>query len=78
MATRCDSIAFITTGDEVNKILDHLGMTSPPPRVTPARRPPLWDQQDVADTYGADEQANLVPASPDNSSISAPTGDERW
>jgi hypothetical protein len=24
----------------------------------------LWDQQDVADTYDADEQAELVPESP--------------
>lgn len=60
-------IAFITAGGEVKKILDHLGMDSKPPRIriTPARGPPLWDQQDVADTYDAEEQADLVPESPE-------------
>jgi hypothetical protein len=68
-------IAFITAGAEVKKIQGHLGVDSRPPRITPARGPPLWDQQDVADTVDADEQADLVPESPDNSSISALTGD---
>ena len=58
-------IAFITTGAEVKKILDHRGVASRPPRITPARGPPLWDQQDVADTDDADEQADLVPESPE-------------
>jgi hypothetical protein len=58
-------IAFITAGAEVKKILDHLGVASRPPRITPARGPPLWDQQDVADMYDADEQADLVPELPE-------------
>lgn len=57
-------IAFITDGGEVKKILDHLGVDSRPPRITPARGPPLWDQQDVVDTFDADVQADLVPESP--------------
>ena len=47
------------------KILDHLGVDSRPPRITPARGPPLWDQQeqDVAETFDIDVQAERVPAS---------------
>jgi hypothetical protein len=58
-------IAFITAGGEVKKILDHLGMDSRPPRITPARGPPLWDQQDVAETFDAEAQTDLVPESPE-------------
>jgi hypothetical protein len=57
-------IAFITAGGEVKKMLDRLGVDSRPPRITPARGPPLWDQQDVVDTFDADVQADLVPKSP--------------
>ena len=32
----------------VSKILDHIGEDSRPPRITPARGPPLWDEFDVA------------------------------
>lgn len=40
-------IAFITDGAEVRKILEHIGVQSSAPRITPARGPPLWDACDA-------------------------------
>lgn len=36
-------IAFINEAATVKKILQHLGETTHPPRITPARGPPLWE-----------------------------------
>jgi hypothetical protein len=36
-------IAFITEGTQTSKILDHIGVDSEPPQISPARGPPLWD-----------------------------------
>ena len=36
-------IAFITFSADTQKILDHIGVKSAAPRITPARGPPLWD-----------------------------------
>jgi hypothetical protein len=36
-------IAFITDGISVRKILDHLGESTLPPCIAPARGPPLWE-----------------------------------
>jgi hypothetical protein len=36
-------IAFITEASTVRKILDHLGESTQPPRIAPARGPPLWE-----------------------------------
>ena len=36
-------IAFITNGPTVRDILGHLGEPTTPPRIAPARGPPLWD-----------------------------------
>ena len=36
-------IAFITEGLQTGKILDHIGVDSEPPHMSPARGPPLWD-----------------------------------
>jgi hypothetical protein len=36
-------IAFITEGAQIRKILDHIGVDSEPPRISPARGPPLWE-----------------------------------
>ncbi len=36
-------IAFITHGADIRQIVDHIGVESEPPRITPARVPPLWD-----------------------------------
>ena len=36
-------IAFITDAGTVRKILDHIGESSLPPTISPARGPPLWE-----------------------------------
>ncbi len=36
-------IAFITEGTQIEKILDHVGVDSQPPHISPARGPPLWE-----------------------------------
>ena len=35
-------IAFLTDGPTVHAILTHLGEPTAPPRIAPARGPPLW------------------------------------
>ena len=37
-------IAFITHSADIRHILDHIGVESEPPRITPARGPPLWEE----------------------------------
>lgn len=41
-------IAFITCSADIRQILDHIGADAEPPRITPARGPPLWDWCDDA------------------------------
>jgi hypothetical protein len=41
-------IAFITEGTQIRRILDHIGVDSEPPHISPARGPPLWDDCDDA------------------------------
>jgi hypothetical protein len=36
-------IAFIDDASTVRKILDHIGESAQPPRIAPARGPPLWE-----------------------------------
>ena len=36
-------IAFINEAGDVRKILDHIGEATQPPRIAPARGPPLWE-----------------------------------
>jgi hypothetical protein len=36
-------IAFITHSADIRQILEHIGVDSEPPHITPARGPPLWD-----------------------------------
>ena len=36
-------IAFINDAGTVKKILDHIGESTQPPRIAPARGPPLWE-----------------------------------
>ena len=52
-------IAFITFSADIDKILEHIGVDSVVPRITPARGPPLWDD------CGAPEQGEGVEAMPD-------------
>ena len=40
-------IAFITHSADIRQILDHIGVQTEPPRIAPARGPPLWDGCDV-------------------------------
>ena len=46
-------IAFITEGTQIRKILDHIGVDSEPPHISPARGPPLWDDCDAQMGDGA-------------------------
>ena len=47
-------IAFIIEGEEVRKILEHIGLDAQAPRITPARGPPLWDDCDAQAGEGVD------------------------
>jgi hypothetical protein len=40
-------IAFITHSADIRQILDHIGVDSQPPRLSPARGPPLWEDCDA-------------------------------
>ena len=50
-------IAFITEGVQIRKILDHIGVDSEPPHISPARGPPLWDDCDAQ----TDEGVHIEP-----------------
>jgi hypothetical protein len=53
-------IAFITDACAVRDILTHLGEPTSPPRLMPARAPPLWEMLDA--TMGEDDpQAQSAP-----------------
>ncbi len=52
-------IAFITEGAQIRRILDHIGVDSQPPHISPARGPPLWD--DCSDAQ-MDDGAQIEPA----------------
>jgi len=45
-------IAFITEGPKIRKILEHIGVESEPPQISPARGPPLWDDCDAQEGEG--------------------------
>jgi hypothetical protein len=40
-------VAFITEAAPVERILDRIGESAEPPRISPARRPPAWDDPPV-------------------------------
>ena len=40
-------IAFITHSADIRQILDHIGVESEPPHISPARGPPLWEGCDA-------------------------------
>ena len=40
-------IAFITHSAEIRQLFDHIGVASEPPRISPARGPPLWEDGDA-------------------------------
>ena len=48
-------IAFITHSADIRQILEHIGMEPEPPRIAPARGPPLWEDCDAQ----ADEDSQI-------------------
>ena len=62
-------IAFITEGTQIRRILDHIGVDSEPPHISPARGPPLWD--DYSDAQ-IDDGAQIEPADWDLAAQPAP------
>jgi len=55
-------IAFITTGPTVRDILGQFGAPIAPPRIAPARGPPLWAAADAEHDPAADPLLQCVPA----------------
>ncbi len=49
-------IAFINDAGTVNKILDYIGESTRPPRIAPARGPPLWEVAAAAEQAENDPQ----------------------
>jgi hypothetical protein len=50
-------IAFITEGAQIRKRLNHIGVDSEPPRLSPARGPPLWEDCDAQ----VDDRVQIAP-----------------
>jgi hypothetical protein len=46
-------IAFIAEGAQIRRILNHIGVDSEPPHISPARGPPLWEDCDAQMDDGA-------------------------
>jgi hypothetical protein len=44
-------IAFVTATAPVQRILDHVGEPSTPPRIAPARGPPPWEEDDSGTVF---------------------------
>jgi hypothetical protein len=55
-------IAFITTASTVRDILAHLGEPIAPPRIAPARGPPLWEAADAERDSPPDPALQPAPA----------------
>jgi hypothetical protein len=53
-------IAFIDDASTVRKILDHIGESTQPPRIAPARGPPLWEAARASEQAGNDPQWDMV------------------
>ena len=49
-------IAFVNDASTVKKILDHIGESTQPPRIAPARGPPLWEAAAAAEQAENDPQ----------------------
>ena len=52
-------IAFITDAGTVRKILDHIGEPAQPPRISPARGPPLWEAATAQEQAGNDPEWDM-------------------
>jgi len=55
-------IAFITDAPTVRDILGHLGEPTAPPRIAPARGPPLWEATDAEHDPATDPLLQPAPA----------------
>lgn len=57
-------IAFINDAGTVTKILDHIGESTRPPHIAPARGPPLWEAAAAAEQAenGPQWDASAQPA----------------
>ena len=55
-------IAFITDGPAVRDILAHCGEPTAPPRIAPARGPPLWEAADPEHDPATDPLLPPIPA----------------
>ena len=53
-------IAFLTEASAVREILAYVGEPTSPPRISPARGPPLWEMSD-AEQEQFDPQAQPAP-----------------
>jgi hypothetical protein len=52
-------IAFIDNASTVRKIFDHIGESTQPPRIVPARGPPLWEAAMASEQAGNDPQWDM-------------------
>lgn len=52
-------IAFIDDASTVRKILDHIGESTQPPRIAPARGPPLWEAASATEQACNDPQWDM-------------------
>ena len=72
-------IVFITFSIDIHNILDHIGVQTQAPRITPARGPPLWEGEGAQETGdGAEVEPDWdLPgqSSPDSPTISAQLGE---
>lgn len=71
-------IAFITHSANIRQILDHIGVDSEPPHISPARGPPLWDDFDAQVDDGAQIEPDwdlAAQPAPDDEWTSASTGE---
>lgn len=57
--TQMRIIAFITDAGTVRKILDRLGESAQPPRIAPARGPPLWEAARASEHAGNDPEWDM-------------------
>jgi hypothetical protein len=57
-------IAFITYSADIRQILEHIGVETEPPRITPARGPPLWDECDAQAAEGVEPVPRLGRGGP--------------
>jgi hypothetical protein len=57
--TQMRIIAFIIDASTVRKILDHIGESAQPPRIAPARGPPLWEAAMASGQAGNDPEWDM-------------------